>query len=101
MTILNTFDALLPFFYLAYTGFLINTYKLYSMEFLTKQEIAMHSQTGHGQCPHHWIIDSSEGVTSYGKCSLCGMTKEFINDWETAINRINKDTSDYTFEGRG
>jgi hypothetical protein len=44
------------------------------------------------QCTHHWIIDSSKGTVSYGRCSLCGMTKEFINEWETAISKTGKDT---------
>ena len=70
------------------------------MESLTKKQNAMQSQAGREQCPHHWIIDSSEGVTSYGKCSLCGMTKEFINDWETAISMMSKDTIDYRVQER-
>jgi hypothetical protein len=43
------------------------------------------------KCTHHWIIDSSKGTVSYGRCSLCGMTKEFINEWETAITKCGKD----------
>ena len=66
------------------------------MESLTKQQTVVQAQPEQEQCPHHWIIDSSEGVISHGKCNLCGMTKEFINDWETAVGMIVKDTDNYT-----
>jgi len=61
------------------------------MESLVTQQTAGQMQTGQEKCPHHWIIDSSEGVKSVGRCNLCGMMKEFINDWETAIGMIGKD----------
>ena len=62
------------------------------MESLAKQQTDVQIKTGQEQCPHHWIIDSSEGVISYGKCNLCGTMKEFINDWETAMSMIAKAT---------
>ena len=65
------------------------------MESLAKKQTTVQVQTGQEQCPHHWIIDSSNGVMSYGKCNMCGMMKEFVNDWETAIGMIGKDTGDY------
>ena len=65
------------------------------MESLAKQQADVQAQTEQEECSHHWIIDSSQGVISYGKCNLCGMMKEFINDWETVIGRIGKDTGAY------
>lgn len=30
-------------------------------------------------CRHHWIIESPRGVTSKGRCKLCGAEREFRN----------------------
>ena len=65
------------------------------MESIVQQQTVMQSPTGQDKCSHYWIIDSSEGVISHGKCNLCGMKKEFINDWETVIALRGKDNSDY------
>ncbi len=34
-------------------------------------------------CPQHWIIETSEGPVSMGKCRMCGEEKEFSNSVET------------------
>lgn len=31
------------------------------------------------QCPHHWIIETSQGSTSKGVCRLCGEERDFAN----------------------
>ncbi|GAI22152.1 unnamed protein product [marine sediment metagenome] len=40
-------------------------------------------------CVHYWLIDSSGGPTSFGRCKHCGEVKEFYNDWKNP--HINED----------
>ena len=30
-------------------------------------------------CRHHWLIESPQGATSFGRCKVCGEVKEFRN----------------------
>lgn len=30
-------------------------------------------------CRHHWIIETADGPTSWGKCQVCHERKEFKN----------------------
>ena len=40
-------------------------------------------------CIHHWIIDSSYDLMSYGKCKRCGAVSEFSNTLITdLVNRV-------------
>ena len=32
-------------------------------------------------CRHYWNIESADGPTSRGVCSVCGEEKEFLNSW--------------------
>ncbi len=38
--------------------------------------------TAQKPCVHYWLIDSSCGPTSFGRCKHCGEVKEFFNDWK-------------------
>jgi hypothetical protein len=38
-------------------------------------------------CIHHWIIDSPNDDTSYGKCKRCGTVAEFSNTF--SIDFVN------------
>ena len=40
-------------------------------------------------CAHHWLIESSNGPTSFGICKHCGAVKEFYNDLNTLLYSIN------------
>jgi len=53
----------------------------------------LESDTKQKQCVHHWIIDSPDGPTSFGKCKLCGATAEFSNDLQNVF-----DKREYPFE---
>lgn len=33
-------------------------------------------------CSHHWIIETPDGPTSPGVCSLCGQEREFTNHFD-------------------
>ena len=35
------------------------------------------------QCVHFWVIESSDEATSIGRGKICGMVKEFYNEWTT------------------
>jgi hypothetical protein len=52
-------------------------------------------QTEPKKCSHRWIIDSPDKETSYGQCELCGMVKEFINDWTMVLAQIGKTPGGY------
>jgi hypothetical protein len=39
------------------------------------------------KCVHHWIIDSPEGPTSFGRCKLCGATAEFTNELQSVLEK--------------
>jgi len=36
----------------------------------------------HERCPHHWMIGSSNGPASLGRCRECGLTRRFSNALE-------------------
>jgi hypothetical protein len=36
------------------------------------------------ECCHHWIIESTDGPTSWGLCKYCGAEKEFLNHFTKA-----------------
>ena len=49
------------------------------------------------KCIHHWIIGSSDGETSSGRCMHCGEVKEFANNWDiTFIKKASSVDSDST-----
>lgn len=33
-------------------------------------------------CRHHWLIESPDGPTSLGVCRICGLEREFDNNFE-------------------
>ena len=37
------------------------------------------------QCAHHWIIETSKGPVSKGRCKLCGEEKKFNNSTEDSV----------------
>jgi hypothetical protein len=46
-------------------------------------------------CVHHWVIDTPDGKTSWGRCVMCLIWREFQNgpsdqgwDW-TAVNSLD------------
>ena len=45
------------------------------------------SETKQQICTHHWIIDTPDGPTSYGKCRKCGKITEFSNVWISGFVR--------------
>jgi hypothetical protein len=55
----------------------------------------MEMKTEQEKCIHHWIIDPHDDETSYGRCKLCGMVKEFINDWTMAVAQFGKTPGGY------
>ena len=55
----------------------------------------MKPKTKQKQCVHLWLIDPPDNKTSFGRCKLCGMVKEFINDWTIATAQIRKTPTDY------
>jgi len=55
------------------------------------------SETKQQNCIHHWIIDTPDGQTSYGKCRICGAVTEFSNVWISGfvrgkVNTIESET---------
>jgi hypothetical protein len=54
-------------------------------------------------CIHHWIIPEGKAAKLSGTCSLCGATREFMNqiihenayEWLTAQMYIAKATKEY------
>jgi hypothetical protein len=47
------------------------------------------------QCVHHWLIDGDNSETSQGKCKICGMVKEFINDWDLVMSQSGRTRDGY------
>lgn len=47
------------------------------------------------KCIHHWIIDSPNGSTSYGRCKKCGAVAEFVNDKSYFIDSKNSKDSEF------
>jgi hypothetical protein len=41
-------------------------------------------------CQHHWVIESTHQKTSWGKCKYCGITKEFLNTFDSDFVSSNK-----------
>jgi hypothetical protein len=40
-------------------------------------------------CVHHWIIDTPDGESSYGKCKRCGKVAVFSNVYiSDFVNRV-------------
>ena len=46
-------------------------------------------------CVHHWIIDSPDDRTSFGKCIHCGAVKEFSNDWQDVCLKMERPPNSY------
>ncbi len=42
-------------------------------------------------CPYHWIIETSEGPVSMGRCRLCGEEREFSNSVEWTYRARTRD----------
>ena len=40
---------------------------------------AVKKQIGRRKCCHYWIIERSQGPTSWGVCKFCGEEREFDN----------------------
>ena len=49
------------------------------------KRIEMTTQTRNRQpCPHWWLLESPNGVTSRGRCKNCGEERDFVNSLKQA-----------------
>jgi hypothetical protein len=40
-------------------------------------------------CQHYWHIDEVHGPTSWGRCTQCGLQREFSNHAETGFDWLH------------
>ena len=42
--------------------------------------------------PHHWLIPS-KGIVVVGRCKKCKATRQFVNLWQTAWEKTEKEVA--------